>query len=354
MEQLLSFESSIYGEDPVFNRREMIDISFWVDRLVFLPTFRPFLLEKDTVLCQEYCQCISFKDLLLKRGIKICPVLIHRLFKLGVYRFGEINSVLKELNVCLAAYYFRNEIDDFSQFYDDISIQLDYDGFNFDDQTNIDLMIEYGFIPSTVEYCLKYDDIETFQNYKFKENHDDVADWNPFEWSKKPQSLDFLSFSGYFGSVKCFKHLIANGYRITDVSRLMVVCSGNTELIHIANDGYFDFSKHLLFSSEFNHYHLFRFFIDQGASIEFSNENKERPLHYAAKNGHLRIVEYLLQHNALIGERNCDGGTPLHLASSNGHAFIVNYLLDHKASVDITDDWMVYLMYLELLSILPP
>ena len=61
-------------------------------------------------------------------------------------------------------------------------------------------MIEYGFVPSSIEYCLKYDAIDEFTDFNITNQE--------AKWNKKPKYLDLLSFSGYFGSIKCFKHII--------------------------------------------------------------------------------------------------------------------------------------------------
>ena len=91
-------------------------------------------------------------------------------------------------------------------------------------------MIEYGYPQSSIEYCLKYDvidDISVFDNL-YQE-----ARWSPFEWSYKPEYLDLLSFEGFFGSIRCFKHLLMKGFEINDNILSMVICGGCFDLFHL-------------------------------------------------------------------------------------------------------------------------
>jgi len=91
-------------------------------------------------------------------------------------------------------------------------------------------MIEYGYLPSSIEYHLKYDAIDSFINM-----YDLIpkAKWSPFEWSNKPEYLDLLSFARFFGSIKCFKHLLMKGFEIKENVLSMVVCSGCFDLFHL-------------------------------------------------------------------------------------------------------------------------
>ena len=42
----------------------------------------------------------------------------------------------------------------------------DLDGSFLENANEIDISIQYGFLPSSIEYCLKYDDIDIFHEFK--------------------------------------------------------------------------------------------------------------------------------------------------------------------------------------------
>lgn len=73
-----------------------------------------------------------------------------------------------------------------------------------------------------------------------------------------------------------------------------------------------------------------------GASPTFMDENRDAPIHVAAKLGNLEVVKLLLREglgymNALDGQ----GRTPLHLAVENGYVPVVRALLSHGANLSI-------------------
>ena len=51
----------------------------------------------------------------------------------------------------------------------------------------IDQLVGFGFIPSSIEYCLKYNVIDDLVNFDVLSKE---AKWCPFEWSLKPKCLD--------------------------------------------------------------------------------------------------------------------------------------------------------------------
>ena len=145
--------------------------------------------------------------------------------------FAEIEKWITIGNPLLLCYYFRKEIKDFNK------IVILYKNFGekiLVEESQIELLIEYGFYQSTLEYCLKYDDINIFRDIKISDHID--AKWSPFEWSRKTDSLDYLSFSGYFGPIMCFKYFLMNGFDISDEIKSLVVCNGSFDLYHLCNE----------------------------------------------------------------------------------------------------------------------
>ena len=205
---------------------------------------------------------------LLEKSIE-CPVLIYQLHKRGIFVFEEIEPFLKNDYTFLLCYYFRKEIKDFESFIKSKSKPYDIDESFFENENDMDQLIEYGYLTSSIEYCLKYDainDLVVFDNFKKKPS------WSPFEWSKMPEYLDLLSFAGFFGSIKCFKNLLMKGFEINYYVLSMVVCGGSFDLFHICQGLQSVTLDLVCYASEFFHLPLLVFFLDNGAEKNANNK----------------------------------------------------------------------------------
>jgi len=294
MDERIVFESSLFGDE---NETSINDLEFCVDRIMMLPRIRPHKLDKAVRLSIMFCQKEDFCGKLLEKSNE-CPVLIYKLYKLGVFGFEQIKPILKNIKSFLLCYYFRNEINNFKSLIKNKDRPHNFEPSFFDNTVYIDQMIEYGFVPSSIEYCLKYDSIDDLHKFNI---FNQKPKWSPFEWSIQPKYLDLLSFSGFFGSIKCFKHLLMEGFEINENVFSMVVCSGCFDLFHLCQ-GQQSITPNLVCkASEFFHLPLLVFMTENGLSIK----TKPRffcatPLHIAAENGHLGIVDFLFNQKADI------------------------------------------------------
>ena len=299
MDQKVPFERFLFGDG---NEIRINDMEFCVDRIIELPKIRPHQLEKAVKLSVEYCKLSAFRQKLLEKTNE-CPFLVYQLYKRGVLVFGEIEPFLKNRYTFRLCCCFRKEIKDFESF---IKIKDIPDGFDepfFENENDIDQLIEYGYLQSSIEYCLKYDVIDDLLNI---DNLNQEAKWSPFEWSYKPEYLDLLSFSGFFGSIKCFKHLLMKGFEINANVLSMVVCGGSFDLYHICQ-GQQSMTPNLVGEAiEFFHLPLLVFMIENGADINAKKNYDLAPLQYAAQKGHIGVVEYLVNQKADINAKNKD------------------------------------------------
>jgi len=297
MEEKISFEEFLFGSG---NEIFINDIEFCIDRIVMLPKIRPNQLEKAVRLSTEYCKLADFRQKLLEISNE-CPALIYQLHKKGIIVFEEIKPFLKKDNTFILSYYFRKEIKDFESFIKSKSKPYGFDKSFYENENDIDQIIEYGFHPSSTEYCIKYDVIDdlTVFNYLNKE-----AKWSPFEWSKEPAQLDYISFAGFFGSIKCFKHFFLNGFEINENVLAMVVCGGCFDLFHLCQGAQFLTPNLVCKGSEFFHLPLLVFMIENGSDINLQGNDYWNALHEAAFNGHLCVVEYLVNQKADINAKN--------------------------------------------------
>ena len=222
----ISFEKFLFGGG---NEIIIKDIEFCVDRIVLLPKIRPHQLEKAVKLSVKYRKLDDFRRKLLEKS-KECAVLLYRYFKSGIYMFEETKPFLHNRDTFLLFYYLGKEIEYFRSFIENKDKIDDFDEIFFEDENNIDQLLEYGFFQSSIEYCLKYDVIDDLVGF---ENYFQEAKWSPFEWSNKPLYLDLLSFSGFFGSVKCFKHLLIRGFKIKENVISMFVCGGCFDIFQL-------------------------------------------------------------------------------------------------------------------------
>jgi len=331
MEKKILFEEFLFGDG---NEIFIDDMDFCVNRIVMLPKIRPHQLEKAVRLSVNYCKSADFRRKILEKSTE-CPVLIYQLHKRNVLVFEEIEPFFSYDNTFMLSYYFRKEINDFENFIQSKFQPDDSDESFFENEVNIDQLIEKGFHPSSIEYCLKYDLIDDFDIFN---NIYQETRWSPFEWSNKPEYLDLLSFSGYFGSVKCFKHLLMKGFEINENVLSMIVCGGSFDLFHLCKGQQFLTPNHVCKASEFSHLQLLVFMLENGANLNSKDKDDWTPLHFAAVNGHLSVVEYLVNQKADINEKNKDDCAPLHYAAQRGYLSVVEYLFNQKADINAKDN----------------
>jgi len=325
------FEDFLYGDGI---ETSIDDWDFLSDRIIMLPKIRPHSLSKAVSLSLVYCQKPEFRGKLLCRSLE-CPVLMFLLYKEGVFSFLDFERFIERGDSLIFCYYFRKDIEDFNSFVDSKSRPYDFDESFVQNEHDLDLSIEHGFVPSSIEYCLKYDDVENLRDFDVVNVRE--AKWSPFEWSYKPGFLDLLSFTGFFGSINCFKHLLINGYHIREEVISSVVCSGSLDLFHICQKEKWINSENMSKSIIFCHQSFLEFFLENGLELNRKHSSME-PIHYSSKYGHLKIVDYLISRGANVNARDEYDQTPLHFASENGHLSVVEYLLDHGADIDAQDE----------------
>jgi len=330
MEEKISFERFLFGGG---NEIRINDMEFCVDRIFMLLKIRPHQLEKAVRLSVEYCQFSDFSRKLLEKSYE-CPVLIYQLYKRGILVFEEIEPFLRNGNTFLLCYYFRKVVKDFDNFIKSKSKPYGIDESFFENENVMDQLIEYGYLQSSIEYCLKYDVIDDLLSI---DNINQEARWSPFEWSNKPEHKDLLSFSGFFGSIKCFKHLLMKGFEINENVLSMVVCGGSFDLFHICQGQQFLTPNLFCKAAQFFHQPLLGFLIENGGDKNAKDKDYCTPFHFAAQYGHLSVVEYLVNQKADINAKDKDDWTPLHWAARNGHLSVVEYLINQKADINAKD-----------------
>jgi len=268
MDEKIAFERFLFGGG---NEIIIDDIEFFVDRIVMLPKIRPHELEKSLRLSIQKCEIADFRRKILAKSNE-CPVLIHKLFKRGVFVFKEIEPFLIRSDTFLLCYYFRKEIEDFNNFIKTKDKLYRFNQSFFEKESYIDQLIDFGFLPSSVEYCLKYDVVDDLVGF---DKLNQKAIWSPFEWSYQPKYDDLLSFAGFFGSIKCFKHLLMKGFKINENVLSMVVCSGSFDLYHLCQVEHCIIPILVCEASKFLHLQLLVFLVENGYDINSKDKDNK-------------------------------------------------------------------------------
>jgi len=266
------FEEMLFDGEKGFRSDFSSNIDFIIDRILLMPKYRPFLLSEVVDLCLLYLGFLDFKEKLLFHAVHECPVLIRRLYIKGAYNFSDLGRFVKGPGLSFFQFYFHDTISGFEERLQNIEYFDKYFHQIVQNKNDLNNLIEYGFLPSMIEYSLKYDDHEKINDYFTVSNTNKEISliWSPFEWAMKPTSLDPLSFSGIFGSIKCFRLFLIRGYKFNKSIIQNVVMGGSIEIFHLCplNKDYF---KSLLYNaSKCCHFHLVLYFMEQ-----MSNENRK-------------------------------------------------------------------------------
>jgi len=282
MEQI-SFESMIYGDVEDINYVEIENECSVVEVLLYCPRIRPKSIDRIVELCSFYCHNEEFRYELLNKGILKCPSMIQRLFKLGKYTIYEIENAILRSKKPYFYLYFKNDFKDISIFdfsnqeeeefddnSDEESLSLEeYIYLSYKENSELEKIVKYGFDPSSVEFSMKYDDEKAFERIIAGKSDDCIAEWCPFEWANKPSRMDFLSFSGFFGSIRVFNLLLSSNFVIDETIYENIICSGRMELIHDSLSS-LSIKKLINKACEYCHLKVMKFLLDQGGEEHYN------------------------------------------------------------------------------------
>ena len=303
-EQLV-VEKMLYGDSPGFEYIEIQKKDFLVNIFGLYPKLRPHHLENFVLFCSNYLQDEYFRKIVLKKVFIVCPTLIQRLYRIKSFTNDEIRESLEYHKKKFLWLFFKNDIEvdetGFSDRDDQYSHQYCYDQYSQEycdgqysqeycdgqysqehcdgqysqehwNETELESLIQFGFHKSSIEFCLKNDLSEEIESLIMNNIDKRECKWSPFEWSEKPESLDFLSFSGFFGSLKCFRVLLLSGFVINDFVVRNVVCSGSREFFNLVSDLHLERVSCLHESSRFVHLSFVEYLVNQKADIN-ANDN---------------------------------------------------------------------------------
>jgi len=266
---LISYEKLLFSDSPALEMEMVDDYGFVINRIVTFISLRPFFLDKTIRLIQKYCVNPQFKEELVANVSLSCPLIIHRLVGLGVIEQNEIRRYFNMKDHFMLCCYFRKSITDFRKIIEKMGWNENVDLFLENDDKAIDEMIEYGFPLGSLEYSLKFDDIDLLK--KLLEDPDffeyNGVDWNPFEWSLKPKQFDPLSITSHFGSIRCFKYLTLCGHEIKAYHIEQAIYSGSLEIFSICFSQSSKLIRYFCKAVEYCQYQFVDYFFDRISDI---------------------------------------------------------------------------------------
>ena len=280
--------------------------------------------------------------------------------------------MINDSSLSLALYYFIQYIPDYLSFIELFNLKklINIKLFSYikpfpsfanpwddNDYQNLDNLIKYGFKKGSIEYSLKYDNIEQLEEFDRNPtfSFDQKLNWSPFEWSQKPRSTLMLDFCCYFGSIKCFKFLLVNGCRISGFTLYNAICSGSTELINLCSDSLRENDLSLYYSSKYCHMSIMEWLACSGNKpmellltnircllITIKSAQTKKPLNsnilqYFIHQGNNRVIKHIIPYIENINGSDNEGNTPLHSAIEEENEHVIELLINHDSDLTIVN-----------------
>ena len=230
---------------------------------------------------------------------------------------------------------------------------------NNDEQ--LSLLLHY-YKKDSLPYFIKEDDISALQNLvltsaNFDFNTKIQTDF--FFHPSFPDIISIIDFAALYGDVKCFKYLILNDAKITDLTNSAAIAGGNSEIIYALEQKDISFGTFCLrVSVEYSRNDLFDWLLlhyveeIQGITLSFcvcclnpevfvflylngyfqeciKNHKVGSILHSTGMTCNMPLIELLVEHG-FVG-KNCYEPrqiTPIHYLCEDGYISIVRYLIE--------------------------
>ena len=298
--------------------------------------------------------------------LKKCPILIYHLIKINIFDFKNdiLPNKITEISR-LVFYPFYLEYSPKKVFFSN-KLYFYYKKFNYLINNNIEKfeeLINYGWAKGSIEYIIKYDEIELFKDFILKNPliSKEKIIWSPFELKKKPINLDYYSLFGIFGSLNCFKYLLINLSENFNFLKYDLISSGNLEMISLYKIEPSQYISSLINSNYFKYENLIEYYLqyfnnlnELNVSEVFSTNNLKfiflkffkgdfnkidffdnTSLHYSTEFNNTNLVKYLLENGANPNIEDTFLDTPIIDALYNQNLSIIKLLIQNKANLQI-------------------
>ena len=321
------FLNNIYSDlkiqENIHFYEENSDINFNTENTFFLVIieivvqvlFQPFKFKKMIDLCSKIISKNifdeEFKIYLILYSLKLCPNLVIELLKKKILTLDEINISFELLISNGMVFNIKNIYDE-----------------GLDDLLSRDFIIQ----KDSLEYLIKFDEIELFIN-KINMLNIDLNSKIFISNTLFQEEMSLIEISAFYGSLKIFKYLILNKVYISKAVHLLVLLSGNIDLIYFFDlnpQNYREFNNYILIPLETRNYDIFLWifqnslFQEHLSSLNFFSLGIWTFLYYYQLNydikkfsllslfciGSINLIDFLLDNyfdiNSLICNQNVD------------------------------------------------
>jgi len=302
MEKKISFEYQLFRDETPDNIEEIDDIDFVINTLVNLSRFKPQKYDLIFKFHQKYSERKEFKEKFLEKALRQNFFFVSLLIEKNIYSSDDVAHSFGTPNDTSSIVKLSN-----------LLCTIECPGIESSDvcQDTFDLtekFINTNYLPGTIEYCLRFDDIDglrsIYLNPRVSQDQDIIIEIE----NTMNLSVNLLGACGFFGSIHCFKYLLSTKEFLIDQSVIeCVICGGSIEIFQLCLQPIgisCIVSKLVILASCYNSLDLLVFMVENRADINEKTENGKAPLHYAAWNGHLSVVEYLVNQKADINAKN--------------------------------------------------
>lgn len=253
MQEYVNIQDFIYNSDIVSLESLCFtdDLNMSREIVVFVKT-RPMKIGLALDLCAGLIKKSEiFKDFLIMQSMIRCPIIFYKLFEMGYISFPCIEPYILEYKSLLPSLYFFSHISDIKiikNFRDVENVYRKYPEIWNNNPTLLNELINFGFPLNSIEYIIKYDDCGNLKNRIDMELKDYKIEWSPFEWSYQCRSSCLLGFAAHFGSLRCFRLLMLNGFVVNDFVIMESIFGGSFDIVHLLPQNYT--IKHLEIASQ--------------------------------------------------------------------------------------------------------
>ena len=228
-----------------------------------------------------------------------------------------------------------------------------------------------GYNRLSLEYFLKYDDIDSFQQNTIQEGFNFMADAyqgrfiNLFSTiESKSRSImntfqnkdyNYLELSSFYGSIKCFKFLLMNGCDISQHAFNCAFVSGEVEIVRLCIQKAFEVTNYQAqIASIYFRNELENWMHESYDILTIEPTNIRRIINIADLKQLSKMLGDLIDYEyfdvaRLFISRGCTTNilphieTPLSIASRKGNIQVVKYLIQHGAKPSLVSvDYPVY------------
>ena len=251
------FQSSIYFfVDEILSLIEIkpFSIDFYVDLIVYLYELKPNDNLFVNHLFQKLIQSSSSNNICLLRIDFLKRLYNKNLIPLSkiltlFWDFNPISDRVHFISMGVFIQFFR-EFRNFQEMGPEnriISIPEIYNIIKKNEENNFQLLdeyLQYGYIKNSIEYSIKYDNLELLQsllsdNFDFNQN----INRSIFDYYIE-KSISYFELSAFYGSINCFKYIFLNldfknSYYLADYA----IFGGNIEIIRFLYDNKINFSN---------------------------------------------------------------------------------------------------------------